>query len=391
MKSLYGVISSGKFSKLNIGLHRAMYLEREYDFMADLGMQALLKASQPISILDVDKMVARAYGLSIFIYKLVIICPNVFQIFIAPHVVQDHSYYPSEAIARDWQSHFPSAHQLPSDCVDHFSNSSSQSDIFTGVTIISQPNRFSFCIKHHRDADNYWHWTFDWLPRLLALRKLIDSSDYPLSHEQIDFYSFRPLKKFQEEWFSLIFPDTLKVNYFQDPVQFYNHISCNHTFTTHHNIELITELRRLILSDCSQDAKSIQSRDLYGSRIYISRGQAKNGRNIVNEDELTSRLEAMGFTSLEMDSFSVHEQALIFNSAEFIIGAHGSAFVNMIFCKPFTQVIELFGPGYTSMHDYMLAHQCQLKWDYILGQSDESAGFASNYYIPVQKVVDMVA
>ena len=107
----------------------------------------------------------------------------------------------------------------------------------------------------------------------------------------------------------------------------------------------------------------------------------------LTKDEITSILKCMGFVFMSMDSYSVPQQASIFNSADLIVGAHGSAFVNMIFCRPSTKIIEFFGPGYTSMHDYVLARQCNLSWDYIIGSSESSSSFSSDYTISVQKLL----
>ncbi len=38
---------------------------------------------------------------------------------------------------------------------------------------------------------------------------------------------------------------------------------------------------------------------------------------------------------------SIEEQIYLFNEASTIIGAHGAAFTNIIFCKPSTKIIEL--------------------------------------------------
>ena len=93
-----------------------------------------------------------------------------------------------------------------------------------------------------------------------------------------------------------------------------------------------------------------------------------------------------------MDNLTVNDQSRLFNNAEIIVGAHGSAFVNMVYCKQSCKVIELFGPGYTSGHDYSLAYVKELSWTYIEGIVDVNVvpTFVSDYYIEKKKLIEMV-
>ena len=82
-------------------------------------------------------------------------------------------------------------------------------------------------------------------------------------------------------------------------------------------------------------------------RIFIGRGGAKH-RNLVHEEEISRELGKKGFEKVDCGNLSVLEQARIFASADMIVGAHGAALTNLVFCRPGTKVIELFSPRYVN-------------------------------------------
>lgn len=76
------------------------------------------------------------------------------------------------------------------------------------------------------------------------------------------------------------------------------------------------------------------------TRFYIDRRDAAN-RILHNEDVLVEILEQQGFAIIQLEYLSFDEQARLFSSAEYIIGAHGAGLANMVFCQPGTKIIEL--------------------------------------------------
>lgn len=75
-------------------------------------------------------------------------------------------------------------------------------------------------------------------------------------------------------------------------------------------------------------------------KIYISRSKARC-RRILNEDAFLKFLEKQGFTRVYLEDMSPLYQAQLFNTAEIIIGPHGSGFANVVFSQPGTTVIEI--------------------------------------------------
>jgi len=82
-------------------------------------------------------------------------------------------------------------------------------------------------------------------------------------------------------------------------------------------------------------------------RIFIGRGGAGH-RALVQEREISRELAKRGFENVECGNLSVREQAEVFASAEMVVGAHGAALTNLVFCRPGTRVIELFSPRYVN-------------------------------------------
>lgn len=82
-------------------------------------------------------------------------------------------------------------------------------------------------------------------------------------------------------------------------------------------------------------------------KIFIGRGGAKH-RALIHEGKIAAMLSGRGFESVECEKLSVQEQANIFGSAEVVVGAHGAALTNLVFCRPGTRVVELFSPAYVN-------------------------------------------
>jgi capsular polysaccharide biosynthesis protein len=94
-------------------------------------------------------------------------------------------------------------------------------------------------------------------------------------------------------------------------------------------------------------------------RIYLSR---TGPRNITNEQELISLLQKEDFSILHCEDFSVRRQAQIFAAARIVIGLHGSALTNILFCRPGTMVIEIFSPDFIQPYYWSLSNIANLHY-----------------------------
>lgn len=81
--------------------------------------------------------------------------------------------------------------------------------------------------------------------------------------------------------------------------------------------------------------------------LFVGRGKGDR-RPLVEAEKIWAGLEKLGFTQIEPEKMSVAEQACAFRSARVVVGAHGAALANLAFCRPGTNVIELFSPLYVN-------------------------------------------
>lgn len=105
-------------------------------------------------------------------------------------------------------------------------------------------------------------------------------------------------------------------------------------------------------------------------RIFIGRGGAKH-RNLVHEEEISRELGKKGFEKVDCGNLSVLEQARIFASAGMIVGAHGAALTNLVFCRPGTKVIELFSPRYVNPCYRDLCLAADLRHTAVIGDGED--------------------
>jgi capsular polysaccharide biosynthesis protein len=107
-----------------------------------------------------------------------------------------------------------------------------------------------------------------------------------------------------------------------------------------------------------------------GRKIFIGRGGA-NHRQLIHEKEIASHLLKMGFETVGCGKLSVEEQADRFCSANIVVGAHGAALTNLVFCRPGTKVVELFSPHYVNPCYRDLSVAAGLKHSAVIGDGKD--------------------
>jgi hypothetical protein len=130
-------------------------------------------------------------------------------------------------------------------------------------------------------------------------------------------------------------------------------------------------------------------------RLYISRKGAR-WREIVNEDEVVALLEKAGFTSIQLERYSVADQIRLFHEAEFIAGPHGAGLVHLAFCNEGTRVLEISTPVRPWRMFHEIAHLTNLRYlNLVANQSGPTAHFGTESKIHVdlaqlQTALDML-
>jgi len=343
----------------------------------------LLSVSQPSSIFSKHTQSLNCFGARSTLLKRAIVLPNSYELFLSPWLADGSFSYPHKSIMQDWKRWFPSAHNAQLAPGSAMPSNAIGADAFDGIVCLLD-QKPKYIIKNHDDANNYWHWTFEWLPRLFVLKEIATSN---ARLEKPTFLNIgSALNPFQQEWIWLLFGESIEVCNYSSPILCNNILWITPPFPAHHSHDTILKIRDHILGTEMYGVNRVRGE--YPSRIYLLRGDARNGRRVANEPQIIDGLKRLGFVAMAMDGLSVIEQAQIFSGADIIVGAHGSAFVNMIFCKRSCKIIELFGSGYVSGHDYSLALSCGLHWEYLEGEStDIVPSFVSDFRIELDKLL----
>lgn len=112
------------------------------------------------------------------------------------------------------------------------------------------------------------------------------------------------------------------------------------TYTTFYpNPKMFERYRQGIASTPLKKPKGNASKSV----VYLTRKAEStySGRVIENDQELVRALERVGGVIADPASMTYQDQIELFRSADVIVGAHGSAFANLVWCRPGTQVIDL--------------------------------------------------
>ncbi len=186
--------------------------------------------------------------------------------------------------------------------------------------------------------DNYFHWLFDILPKIK-----ICSEVYNLKN--IENFYFSKLHKWQKNILEILDLQNIKIL----DSSIYRHVQATKIIAVDHpwyekgyineeaaNIPdwIVNWLKEIFLTK----AESFNAND----KIFIDRRDDTkfNHCQIINDEEVFQYLKSKGFSKYKVGQLSFKNQIHLFHNAKIIIGPHGAAFANLVFCKPQTKVIE---------------------------------------------------
>jgi hypothetical protein len=126
-------------------------------------------------------------------------------------------------------------------------------------------------------------------------------------------------------------------------------------------------------------------------RIFISRAESYNNRNIINEAELLELLNKFGFKKYILEKMSVTEQIELFYDAEVVVAPHGAGLSNLVFSEN-VKVLELFPYPFVVPYFYYLAKSMGHTYDYWCGncQYTPGKGWNNNFSVDISKIHELL-
>lgn len=107
--------------------------------------------------------------------------------------------------------------------------------------------------------------------------------------------------------------------------------------------------------------------DRFPRRFFVSR---RGGRRVANEAALMPVLEHFNIEPVQPETLGFLEQVALFARAELIVAPHGAALANLVFSPPSTAVVELFSPAYVNVCFWALAQLGGLRYAYLEGEGE---------------------
>ena len=229
---------------------------------------------------------------------------------------------------------------------------------------------------------NYWHLLSEELPYLYWFKK----NGFNINN--FDHLIVNSIKhNFQKEIYELFeIPQNKFVH-----LETYPHIQSDRlvyfTPTYQPDMEALAWVRDTILNSIDKNISTEK-------RIYISR-QTSNSKRIKNHEEIIPLLEKFDFKIIKPEEMTLFEQVETFHNANFVIGAHGAALANLMFCKPDTNVIEirssLHRGSFAAPFVYMWYKELNnLKYSLLLSEIDESFELKGRSKMDSDLVIDIV-
>ena len=185
---------------------------------------------------------------------------------------------------------------------------------------------------------NYFHWLFDILPKIIIAQSAINFN-------KIDYFYMPVLQDFQKRILSLLGIKNYKIINSKK----IKHLEATKIVIPSHPwyykgtiFEEVNSIPEWIVKWLRKSFLKFKKKNIKSLKLFIDRSESEYSHcKLINNDNIKKILSKRGFKILQTGKLDFLKQIELFNNAHFVIGPHGAAFSNLVFCKPRTNVIEI--------------------------------------------------
>ena len=228
---------------------------------------------------------------------------------------------------------------------------------------------------------NYFHWMFDILPKI----KIVLSS-YNIN--EINYFYMPELQIFQKKILSMLGFKKIKIINSKK----FKHIQTDNLIIPEHpwysKSTIFNQVNELPIwiSKWLRSSFLNRKKNKKISKFYIDRSETLNKHcQIINNEDIKDFLKSKGFKSIKVGSLSFEDQIGLFNSAKIIIGPHGAAFTNLIFCKKGTKIIEIKPKDRPNNYKY-ISKLHNLKYKQIITPKVKNVNEKGDMYLSIKSL-----
>ena len=108
-------------------------------------------------------------------------------------------------------------------------------------------------------------------------------------------------------------------------------------------------------------------------KIFLDRSSSEfNHCQIYNQKQINKWIKKNNLNTCKPEKLSLEKQIYLFNKASIVVGAHGAAFTNIIFCRPGTKIIEIIPADHPNRKCERISKILGLKYFRIVTKPDNT-------------------
>ena len=217
-------------------------------------------------------------------------------------------------------------------------------------------------------GNNYFHFFFDIIPKIYLVQKHIK--------KKINFYYVSAPKKWQIKIFKILdITENTLINSFKNKHIFADEIiSLDHPwYQKGYFQDQVKKIPRWIVLANRKIFLNKAKKTKITKKIFLDRSSSKfNHCQIYNQKEVDKWIKKNNIEAYKPEKLSLEKQIYLFNKASIILGAHGAAFTNIIFCKPGTKIIEIIPANHPNRKCERISKILGLKYFRIITKPDNT-------------------
>ena len=218
-------------------------------------------------------------------------------------------------------------------------------------------------------GNNYFHFFFDIIPKIYLLKKKIKNN--------INFYYVSAPKKWQIKIFKILgITESKLINSSKNKHIFADQIICldhpwYHKGTIQNQVKTLPKWvilinRKIFLKKASKFKCA--------KKIFLDRSSSgTNHCQIYDQKHVNKWVKKNNLSIYKPEKLSFNKQIHLFKNASVILGAHGAAFTNIVFCRPGTKIIEIIPTNHPNRKCERISKILKLKYFRIVTKSDNSS------------------